>query len=289
MRTNEIHLRDPFVLVYEGKYYLYGTRGSTAWSEHANGFDVFVSEDLENWDGPHECFYNDGSFWATKNYWAPEVHRYKDAFYMFASFKSETVHRGTQILRADSPMGPFVPWSDGPVTPGDWEALDGTLYVAKDGTPYIVFCHEWAQIDDGEICAMQLTDDLRAPAGKPFTLFKASSAPWIRGFPSKYTGNTGYVTDGPFLWRTGTGELYMLWASMSAGGYTEGLAKSDNGEIDGHFEQVDPLFDEDGGHAMLFRALDGQIYMPLHKPNRHPEERPYFYRIIERDGGLFRA
>ena len=29
MKTNEINIRDPFVLVHEGKYYLYGTRGET--------------------------------------------------------------------------------------------------------------------------------------------------------------------------------------------------------------------------------------------------------------------
>ena len=28
---------------------------------------------------------------------------------------------------------PFVPLSDGPVTPADWECLDGTLYAAADG------------------------------------------------------------------------------------------------------------------------------------------------------------
>lgn len=286
MRTNEIHIRDPFVLVEGGKYYMYGTRGATAWGK-ASGFDVFVSTDLENWDGPHACFENDGSFWATRDYWAPEVHAYNGAYYMFASFKSETVHRGTQILRASSPMGPFEPWSDGPVTPCDWECLDGTLYIAGDGAPYIVFCHEWTQIDDGEILAMRLTDDLRAPAGEPFLLFKASCAPWIRGFESQHTGNTAYVTDGPFLWRTSDGSLYMLWASMSQTGYTEGLAKSSNGEIDGTFEQVEPLYALDGGHAMLFRDLSGQLIMPLHKPNKHPQERPLFFRIIEDEGKLY--
>lgn len=57
---------------------------------------------------------------------------------------------------------PFVPLSDGPVTPADWECLDGTLYVAADGTPYLVFCHEWLQVKDGEMCAMPLTPDLTA-------------------------------------------------------------------------------------------------------------------------------
>ena len=52
---------------------------------------------------------------------------------MFASFKAAGVCRGTQILVADHPKGPFVPHSDGPVTPRDWECLDGTLYVDPGG------------------------------------------------------------------------------------------------------------------------------------------------------------
>lgn len=287
MKTGEIHIRDPFVLVHEGKYYLYGTRGATCWGM-ASGFDVYVGEDLEHWDGPRACFENDGGFWADRNYWAPEVHEWNGAFYMFASFMAEGVNRGTAILRADSPMGPFVPHSDGPVTPRDWMCLDGTFYVDRAGRPWMVFCHEWVQVGDGEVCAMPLTDDLRAAAGKPRLLWRASEAEWSRD--SVYQdGTVGRVTDGPFLWRTQDGALLCLWASFSEGGYTEGVAVSDNGEIDGRFVQDEPLFERDGGHGMVFRALDGQLYLTLHSPNRHPDERPRFYPIRENGGRLERV
>ena len=46
MKNNEIVLRDPFVLVENGKYYLYGTRSLTCWGE-ADGFDAYVGTDLE--------------------------------------------------------------------------------------------------------------------------------------------------------------------------------------------------------------------------------------------------
>lgn len=284
MKRTDINIRDPFVLVHDGQYYLYGTRGETCWGP-ADGFDVYVSRDLEDWDGPIECFHNDGTFWADRNYWAPEVHVWRGRFYMFASFKNEQVCRGTAILSADTPVGPFVPHSDGPVTPRDWECLDGTFYVSKDGRPYMVFCHEWVQVGDGEICAMPLTEDLRAAAAAPRLLFRASSAAWARDV----RGNGSKVTDGPFLWRTAAGTLECLWASFSATGYTEGVAISDNGDIDGCFIQSTPLFTEDGGHGMVFRALDGQIYMALHSPNAHLEERPCFHRLEEREGVLVRG
>ena len=287
MKRNEINIRDPFVLVHEGMYYLYGTRAETCWGE-ADGFDVYTSRDLEDWSGPHECFYNDGAFWATHNYWAPEVYSYRGAYYMFASFKREGVCRGTAILRAESPLGPFVPWSDGCVTPRDWECLDGTLYVNRQGQPFMVFCHEWVQVSDGEVCAMPLTEDLRAPAGEPRVLFHGSDAPWSR-LVRHFSGRDGYVTDGPFLWRTGDGTLLCLWASFSDEGYTEGVAVSGNGEIDGVFTQAEPLFRKDGGHGMVFRDLEGSLRMTLHSPNKHLLERPCFYRLTEEAGRLKRA
>ena len=286
MKRTDINIRDPFVLVHEGAYYLYGTRGPTCWGP-ADGFDVYVSHDLENWEGPFVCFHNDGSFWADRNYWAPEVYFYQGVFYMFASFKHPDVRRGTAILRADSPLGPFAPHSDGCVTPGDWECLDGTFYVSKAGKPYMVFCHEWVQAGDGEVNAIPLTDDLRAPAGEPRLLFHASDAAWCQ-IKHHSSGVSGCVTDGPFLWRTQDGTLLCLWASFSEGGYTEGVAVSDNGEIDGSFTQAEPLFMDDGGHGMVFRGLDGQLYLTLHSPNATLEERPFFHRIVERGGRLFR-
>ena len=136
MKRSDINIRDPFVLVYGGAYYLYGTQGATCWGP-ADGFDVYVSRDLEEWEGPFVCFQNDGTFWADRNYWAPEVHPWQGAFFMFASFKSEGRCRGTAILKAASPAGPFVPWSAGPVTPPDWECLDGTFYADRQGNPCI--------------------------------------------------------------------------------------------------------------------------------------------------------
>lgn len=287
MKSSEIHIRDPFVLVHGGKYYLYGSRGKSCWG-HDDGFDVYVGDDLENWEGPFVCFRNDGTFWADYNYWAPEVHEWNGKFYMFASFKPENRRRGTAILCADSPMGPFRDHSRGCVTPEEWECLDGTFYVSRDGRPYMVFCHEWLQAVDGTICAMPLRDDLSGADGDVITLFNARSASWVKAARMD-DGFEGYVTDGPFMYRTAEGALLMLWASFSGGGYTEGLAISDNGEIDGKFTQLDPLFEKDGGHGMVFRSLDGQLYMVLHSPNVPPQERPHFIKIAESGGRLIRA
>ena len=149
----------------------------------------------------------------------------------------------------------------------------------------MVFCHEWVQVTDGEICAIELTDDLKAPAGDPKLLFHASEAKWCKEYRGS-RGEHGYVTDGPFMWRTADGTLLCLWASMSEGGYTQALATSDNGDIDGGFIQTDTLYTQDGGHGMVFTALDGQMYLTLHCPNSLNNERPIFLPIAERGGRL---
>ena len=79
MKNSDIHIRDPYVLVQNGKYYLYGSRGGSCWGQ-GGGFDVYTGTDLENWEGPFEVFHNDGSFWTDREYWAPECHVYNGAY-----------------------------------------------------------------------------------------------------------------------------------------------------------------------------------------------------------------
>jgi arabinan endo-1,5-alpha-L-arabinosidase len=57
------------------------------------------------------------------------------------------------MLISDSPTGPFAPHSDGPVTPKQWNCLDGTFYFSSNGTPYVIFGHSFQDIPNGEMCA----------------------------------------------------------------------------------------------------------------------------------------
>lgn len=282
LRLSEINIRDPFVLPVpsEGKYYLYGTMGAYTWSEAAIGFDCYTSSDLENWEGPFPVFRPSVDFWADRNFWAPEVHVYQGKYYMFASFKAPGVCRGTQILISESPLGSFHPLSDKPATPADWECLDGTLFVTPEGDPWIVFCHEWVQVGDGEICATPLSKDLSSGIGEPVLLFHASEATWIQQVNSK--GRKGYVTDGPWMHCLPNGELLMLWSSFSTGGYTIGVARSISGQLHGPWQQnAKPLYNRDGGHCMTFHDFGGNLWLSIHRPNSTPDERPQFVPLVE--------
>ncbi|MGE5557256.1 MAG: glycoside hydrolase family 43 protein [Bacillota bacterium] len=279
----DIQIRDPFVVPVqkEERYYLFGSTDKNIWDGPGKGFDYYIGADLENWEGPFTAFQPPVGFWGTSNFWAPEVHFYRGCYYMFASFKAPGRCRGTQIFTADQPGGPFQPITAGPITPRDWECLDGTLYV-EEGQPFIVFCHEWVQVRDGEICAMRLSPDLKDPAGEPQLLFKASTAPWAKSF-----GDGNRVTDGPFIWMAPDGMLLMLWSSMGEKGYATGVACSETGSITGPWKQSGkPLYDEDGGHGMIFGAFAGTLYLSIHKPNDTPHERPLFLPLRYEKGKL---
>jgi len=106
-----------------------------------------------------------------------------------------------------------------PVTPKDWQCLDGTLHLDEECNPWIVFCHEWLQVHNGAMYAMRLSGDLKHAIGRPVFLFNASEAPWVHPHSAwaEVKGSERfptYVTDGPFLYRTNERALLMLWSSM---------------------------------------------------------------------------
>lgn len=287
MRRDDIELRDPYVLPRPetGTYYLYGTTDPDPWKGQGIGFDVYESANLENWDGPYPAFRPELDFWGTQNFWAPEVHEYDGGFFMFASFKSPRHERATQILRADSPRGPFRIHSPRPVTPPGWECLDGTFFM-DDGQPWLVFCHEWVQVNDGEIWAIRLSPDLTAAEGEPHLLFRGSQAAWTKGLERRDGSGVmdARVTDGPFLYKTAKGALFLLWSSISPSGYALGAARSESSSILGPWKQEPyPLLSGGRGHGMVFKGFDRVEYLAYHFPNLTPNER-FRYRKIEAEG-----
>ena len=288
MKRTDIQMRDPYVLPLpaEGRYLLFGTTDKNIWSGPGIGFDCYESRDLENWQGPIPAFRPPAGFWSNTQFWAPECHPWQGRYTLFASFARDGRQRGTQILVADRPEGPYGLHSDGPVTPREWECLDGTLHVDSDGRPWMVFCHEWVQVEDGEMCAIPLSHDLKRATGEPALLFRASDATWSRPFEGNGRRNNR-VTDGPFLHRLSNGQLLMLWSTTGYEGYAMGYAVSESGGILGPWHQSpEPIYGKDGGHGMLFRDFDGRLLMTLHHPNDSPNERPTWLEVVESGGGL---
>ncbi len=289
----EIRIRDPFILADKTTqtYYMYAQMDNQLGKQgDQKGVEVYASSDLQRWYGPEPVYVQEKGFWGNWMVWAPEVHRYKGKYYLFVTFTSRDTlppldgrptlnKRGTQVLVADSPTGPFKPFHNRAHTSADRQALDGTLWV-EDGVPWMVFCHEWLQTVDGTMELVQLNEDLSDVRGDPVTLFHASDAKWVRALGEPGTSGYGFVTDGPFLYRTRSNKLLMIWSSFGSQQYAVGLAVSRSGTVAGPWDQRDkPLFAANGGHGMIFRTFEGQLMLTLHQPNSGAKERAQLIKL----------
>jgi GH43 family beta-xylosidase len=282
INLSDIRVRDPFILADHASktYYLYARRGNRQHKDGLGlGVEVYTSKDLAKWSAPVLVFERPKSgFWGGTDIWAPEVHQLGNRYFMFVTFPGREGGRGTQILRAERPEGPFRILGDTANTPPEQQCLDGTPWMDADGTNWLVYCHEWCSIKDGTVRAVQMTDDWTARNGESILLFRASEAPWVRPFQP---GN--FVTDGPFFYRTKGGKLLMIWSSFRKGGnYALGVAESAGGSVKGPWRHLpDVLFGKDGGHGMIFRDFAGDLLLCLHQPNGGNRERAHLFNLKE--------
>lgn len=297
----DLYIRDPYVLpdTSTNTYFLYkAAMVDNGHGKQQSGVAAYESEDLKTWKGPYIVYQTPSDNWITGGVWAPEVHRYKGRYYLFATLNSDIpwkkqknewpayTFRGTQIFYSDSPLGPFKPFSRFPHTPMDEMALDGTLWI-EDGKPFMVYCHEWVQEVDGAMNVIQLKPDLSGTIGSPVRLFYASAAAWSTG--SEHSdGQVSYVTDGCFLYKTKSGNLLMIWSSFYNGRYAIGVSQSVTGSVMGPWvHQSKPLFEQHGGHGMLFRTFDGRLVLTFHGPNSPAgKERAIFYEVEDQGDTL---
>ncbi|MGB8716175.1 MAG: glycoside hydrolase family 43 protein, partial [Rhodanobacteraceae bacterium] len=266
---DSIHLSDPFILADQPSqtYYMTGTGGR-----------MWKSKDLKTWNGPYDVVKTDPNSWMGKDpmIWAAELHKYKGKYYYFATFtnsdiKIDTVkgniipRRASHILVSGKPDGPYVPMQDSTYLPSNKPTLDGTFWVDEDDKPYMIYCHEWLQNWNGTIEKIQLKPDLSGSIGKAKILFRATDSPWSKERNDEGEIVPNKVTDGPFLFKTETGKLGMLWTSWVFDKYTQGVAYSESGTLDGPWvQQKEPITPPNYGHGMLFRTFDGELLMAVH-------------------------
>lgn len=255
---SDMSARDPFIFADpKTKMYYLAVNGGT-------NVKMYASKDLKKWKDLGVVFQPKADFWGKTDFWAPDLYFYKGKYYLFVTFSGEDKMRGTSILVAEKASGPYQPLVNAPTTPAHWMALDGALYIDDNDVPWMLYCHEWLQVKDGEIVAQQLSGDLKTMVGEPIVLFKASEAPWTPD--NKADGN--YVTDAPVINKMPDGRLVMTWSSFGSDGkYNIGVCYSDNGLKGPWIHGKDGLVDNDGGHAMLFKDFQGQMKISYHSPN----------------------
>lgn len=202
-RTNipldSIRLSDPFILADKPSkmYYMTGTGGM-----------LWKSKDLKLWNGPYEVAKIDSTSWMGPKpmIWAAEIHQYKNKYYYFATFTNSKLkitddngkaieRRACHILVSDKPDGPYLPMKDPVYVPENKSTLDGTFWI-ENNKPYLIYCHEWIQNNDGTVEMMELKPDLTGTLGEMKILFKASESPWSREENPVTKDQPNKVTDG---------------------------------------------------------------------------------------------
>ncbi|MCU4165977.1 glycoside hydrolase family 43 protein [Carboxylicivirga caseinilyticus] len=266
---DSIILSDPFILTDHTSqmYYMTGTGGR-----------LWKSTDLKLWEGPFKIAKTDPHSWMGPKpmIWAAELFHYKKKYYYFATFtnrdvKIDTVagnvieRRASHILVSDKPDGPYVPMKDSIYLSADIPTLDGAFWVDTDDKPYMIYCGEWLKNWNGTMEKIELKPDLSGSLGSGSVLFRASDSPWSREKNSNGDITFNKVTDGPFVFRTKTGRLGMIWTSWVYDVYTQGVAYSESGTLDGPWVQEEkPITPPNFGHGMLFQTLEGKWLMSVH-------------------------
>ncbi|MDO4800840.1 MAG: glycoside hydrolase family 43 protein [Prevotellaceae bacterium] len=293
--TDSILLSDPFVLADKTTmtYYMTGTGGM-----------MWKSKDLKFWDGPYQVTATSPDSWMGRRpmIWAAELHQYGGKYYYFATFTNRDViidsvkgnaieRRASHVLVADNADGPYRPMADATYLPANQPTLDATFWVDRDGKPYMVFCHEWLQNWNGTVEKIQLKDDLSGTIeGTRKLLFRASDSPWSKEKMDDGRIRPNKVTDGPFVFKTQTGRLGMLWTSWVFGDYTQGVAYSESGTLDGPWiQQKEPVTPPNYGHGMMFRTFDGRLLLSCHshkKVNGRTIRRPVFFTVDDSTDSL---
>ncbi len=194
---------------------------------------LWKSVDLKYWEGPFSVAKTDPTSWMGPRpmIWAAEIHAYKGKYYYFGTFTNRAI----------------------------------VIDSVKENVINRRACH--VLVTDkptGQFIPMK--DSIYLPADKP----ALDATFWIDASSSKEKGEYGtelpnMVTDGPYLFRTSTWQLGIIWTSWVNELYTQGVAYSLSGTLDGPWKQEQlPITPPNYGHGMLFRTLNGKLLMCLH-------------------------
>ena len=269
---SDISLSDPFVMAdaRTQQYYLTGTGGG-----------LWRSSDLESWTYLGFPFLFDDVAWMgdSPQVWASEIHPIDGQYYNFSTFTNKNVtidsdghpRRAVHIMSSRLPEGKYKLISGGDATyvPAEKTTLDATYFEDTDGRRYLIYCHEWIQNGNGTIEYIELKPDMTGTVGEGVVMTRAHNATW----------NTSPVTDGPYLFRTQTGRLGMIWTSWHGGRYVQGVAYSTTGKIDGPWKHEPlPITPDNYGHGMLFHTFDGELLMSIHSHRTIDESKQQWER-----------
>ncbi len=248
----DVKFGDPYILNNgNGTYYMYGTGGGAE-----DGFATYSSTDLVNWKSEGQVYEgNLEDSWAVGDFWAPEVYKFNDKYYMFFSAQwennpnDELENFKIGVAVADKPTGPFEEVSDKPLFNPGYPVIDANVFKDNDGKFYLYYsrvCYkhpveseiaDWAkergwydEIEESWVYGIELKSDFSGVVGEPKLLLQPpktmddKNAEWeSRSVTSKEVNRRW--TEGSFTFKKND-TYYMMYSANYFGGenYAVGYA-----------------------------------------------------------------
>ncbi|MCC9167459.1 glycoside hydrolase family 43 protein [Pontibacter harenae] len=197
-QQKEINLADPTVFLHDGTYYLYGTVEGNS----GEGFLVYTSKDLKNWEGSkgaREGFaLRKGDSFGTQGFWAPQVFRYNNKFYM-----AYTANENIAIATSNSPLGPFTQETLQPLA-APVKQIDPFVFIDDDGKMYLYH----VRLQEGNrIFVAELEDDLSKIKEQTLQECIMATEPWENTANVKWS-----VAEGPTVLKH-KGAYYLTYSA----------------------------------------------------------------------------
>lgn len=277
---------DPFVLVANGKYYMYGT-----WS--TSNFYVYSSTDMKTWikgeDGTDEsrlCFdpkTTANTFVKGNKLWAPEVvyNAKTKKYVMFYSGyldKADNAYPKVGVATSDSPTGPFVDVHGGPLLYPNEEvaSIDASCFIDDDGQAYLYFCidctrnyienyHNGIGYSVSQTWVIKLDETYTKTVGdavlcvtpdQDWEFNEEGTTCWNEGpYMYKYSGHYYLTYSANPFWNNLYG-VGLAWSTSPMGPFTK---YAQNPIVTGI-----PGVTAGTGHSMFFTDLNGNLWCAYH-------------------------
>ena len=267
VESKHLPIADPYILVYNNKYYAYGT--------HTDGFGVFISDDLVHWKrGP--MVLTPENTWGTRWYWAPEVYYIpsKNKFFMFYS-----VDEHINVATSDSPEGPFIQEPKAPIT--EEKGIDTSLFIDTDGKAYLYY----VRFTGGNVIwVAEMDEDLKHIKTETLKQCVSAIEPWETMM--------GKITEGPSVVKEGD-TYYLLYSANDyrSKDYGVGCATAKSPLGPWKKQENNPIFkrgmkntkDLVGiGHGAPFKDLNGKYMYVFHAHQNDTTIHPR-YALINTD------
>ncbi len=204
---------DPFVMRYNGAYYLYSSS-----LDSETGVKGYKSYDLINWvamtgEGLREGFVSEDP--VSKGAYAPEVYHFNGKFYMYTSPGGS----GHYVLVSDEPEGPFIK-----ATNNFGLSIDGSVLIDDDEQMYFTYA-------SGTGIRMAKMSDMLTVDGSTPLLNGTSIGGWTEGpyilkregiYYLTYTGN--HVTSDGYRIAYATGDnITLASGGVNRNAFTRGV------------------------------------------------------------------